>query len=272
MSTKIYDAFLLLNIDNSLDWLKNLESDILKMQLECRSKLIGSYCTRIIDENKVEISGICRDNKKTVFDFMIEYFDQQVNIIEQNQRIIPEFDFNLSVIIFDSPKISGKLYTECQELRDYWYSLPQVKDYSYWNNTDHPDDVTIEEWEERYNFWKTTIPTSIPSNHGKIFDFKYNHIPQSLDSLVIPSYESRLQYIAYEIFFNEIITTQTKVNPNEDDYVQKMIRNVINSGKYLQSNEGKQLIESVKNRIKHKINPHLSVNDFLKPLEKIYVT
>jgi hypothetical protein len=36
---------------------------------------------------------------------------------------------------------------------DFLQDDSRVEDYSYWNNTDKPDDVTDEAWEQRRSIW-----------------------------------------------------------------------------------------------------------------------
>lgn len=65
-----------------------------------------------------------------------------------------------------------------------------VKDFSYWNNCDKPDDVDGREWGRRSRFFGTTID-SIPRVEYHAFDFLSKYRMRSIVNL--SSYQRRMQ-------------------------------------------------------------------------------
>lgn len=62
----------------------------------------------------------------------------------------------------ETGQVYGILHTNTEEYHQIALELG-AEDYSYWNNGDHPDTVTISEWEDRRRAWAAVCPTGIPA-------------------------------------------------------------------------------------------------------------
>ena len=74
-------------------------------------------------------------------------------------------DFEL-VFFPDGERFLGIGYTEHRPWFDYWLAQPGVSDYAYWSNSDAPDDVPQEEWEQRASDWNRVLGYGIPAMKG----------------------------------------------------------------------------------------------------------
>lgn len=54
-------------------------------------------------------------------------------------------------------RVLAVLFTDNGVFEEAWRALPGVEPYAYWNNSDMPDYVTEEEWEERSDSWGRAI-------------------------------------------------------------------------------------------------------------------
>lgn len=100
----------------------------------------------------------------------------------RNRKVDTEF----KLVIFPYKEyFLGIVYTEQEKWFDKFLKMPNVHEFGYWNNTDPPDDVTEEEWDERARIWNEalcdhghgvpamegfTIDISDPSGPGFVFD------------------------------------------------------------------------------------------------------
>lgn len=79
-----------------------------------------------------------------------------------------DFDFEVSVMPHGR-NIYGIIYTERGKWRDLFMSQPEISDFSYWDDTDRPDDITERRWRHRYKVWDTILlrgPDAIPAMRG----------------------------------------------------------------------------------------------------------
>lgn len=81
------------------------------------------------------------------------------NEIKQTGVRDPEVDFGLELHLF--PRAYDVLIdvtTEQAELQAWFDKLPFVEDFSYWDNTDPPENATSAEWESRCQAWNEVLP------------------------------------------------------------------------------------------------------------------
>lgn len=200
MPTKIYNAFALdMPVQDTIPFLKGCRS-AMKSYIEQRTqkaqclKLIG-LVERHIREN--DDCGVCGGGKdtdwapaeagdnayplidkallETAYDKDLCFWAQL--LVRNNARLSEITDrtfavdndswFELSVSIFPvSDTMTVGIAFGSQEVIDRFLSIPGIRDYSYWNNTDPPKNVTDVEWEERKTIWNRVMPSGVPSKDG----------------------------------------------------------------------------------------------------------
>jgi hypothetical protein len=110
---------------------------------------------------------------------------------------------------------TGKLYclpVGSREFIKLFESLPEVSEYAYWNNSDHPDGITDEEWDERKEVWNRLAPRndSLETNSLKMkvlsdFDHSISLKKYDVDELTPPTVEYRVHKLASKYLEGEYI-------------------------------------------------------------------
>ena len=68
---------------------------------------------------------------------------------------------------------------------------PNVKDFSYWNNTDEDDGVSKRAWKQREIVWDEIFspsPAAIPNETGLVYEFSSQHALRNICREVIHKY------------------------------------------------------------------------------------
>lgn len=97
-----------------------------------------------------------------------DLLDRQ-NEVERTGRRDGCVDFAVDVTLFPIPRtraaparLLAMSFIEHPELRKCWTAQPFWRDFSYWDNTDEPDDLPRRVWSERKRLWKKVFPDSQP--------------------------------------------------------------------------------------------------------------
>jgi hypothetical protein len=130
---------------------------------KCKSKTIMKYC-----------SGKC---KKVI--------NGEMMVCDFTEEVTKLLDFTFNIVLFPTEKhtliidFGGRIYSKIiPEL----IKVLELEEYGYWNNTDWPDNVTFEEWEQREQDWKDVLlkyPGAIPGECGFIYELSSNNISYS---------------------------------------------------------------------------------------------
>lgn len=91
---------------------------------------------------------------------------ENMDAAASNLRADSFYDFTLEIVFLsdpESPDDSYAMYYGHQQVyRDAWEELPWVGPYPYWNNSDEPEGVSRDEWEERKALWDRLLPGYFP--------------------------------------------------------------------------------------------------------------
>jgi len=82
----------------------------------------------------------------------------------ENNRMTDILQCELKIFQSSDEQILGILESDIREYRDMFEEMDIVQGYEYYDNTDRPDNITENEWNQRYNTWKSTGIFNIPSN------------------------------------------------------------------------------------------------------------
>ena len=121
-----------------------------------------------------------------------------------------DFEFQLSLMPYQG-HVYGIIYTEQKEWSDIWMKRPGVVDYSYWNNSDRPDEISDQEWDNRGKVWSAILdghPLGIPAMLGFTAACTLEHVwPLKEDfELSLPTYQSRVQRCAQRLVHADMDT------------------------------------------------------------------
>lgn len=108
-----------------------------------------------IKEDKSSISKLIEDNESNDRDGLI---DCSI-LLFPKKEIIDQKSHYLIMLFADN-------YENILEEKNIFKEL-KITEYSYWNNTDCPEDITYKEWEKRKLHWDNALGNDgIPINHS----------------------------------------------------------------------------------------------------------
>lgn len=155
MSIKIYNGYILKTEDNA---------DLFKKLKKLKKNTFAFY-QDIVDE--------CAKTSDTTQAFLRkrEYLQELLND-----------DFNANLIVFwdDVHKHWFGIYFGYSEIRKILENEEWVSDYCYFDNTDQPEGVSVEEWKERRNTWDRVLlntENGIPAEHGMNIQLRPCYLP-----------------------------------------------------------------------------------------------
>lgn len=196
MSTKIFNGFRFLGNDlveihqHIMEWRAELRD--LHKEAECR--FIADMAANMIDE---EFLRPGTQSGETPLMKAISHLWERQDAVRKTQRRDPavDFQFDVSIMPFEG-RIYGITFTEQNDWRRMWMAKPFVEEFGYWNNTDAPDDMTNESWEERERIWNSILEPAIssaPSMAGFTAECSHTSVFPDLDCVLefIPPLELR---------------------------------------------------------------------------------
>ncbi len=219
MSTKIYNGYKF-DKDYSLRELDNLLTGVRKpIRVQVLKDFFGQilrefvfvydcYCTfgedavvkRMKNFENVEVKTPIKWS--VIFFEIANFFEHKKNEAEKSSYRNPFFDFTCEVHILPiKDKILFLYYGEKRELQEILESFPFVQEYIFQNQTDKPDEISDEEWEQREKDWEDAIIDYVPANHGFTVKLAPAYIPFISEELLaevkpyMDSLNERVQYV-----------------------------------------------------------------------------
>jgi len=194
MSIKIYNGFEL-HHKNSVDLLNKLKDSTRRIESLAIQKLkrwITERSVYLYDNQTLKDA----DNiDKVLVKVYMEYFDR-IGEVERTNKRDRAIDFSFSLTIFPrTPKRSiGVVYTEHQDLFNAFLESEYLSDYSYWSNTDKPEELSETEWQKRRVEWDKSIDRVTYGRSGLTFtvvDTLHPSIDYNDFKEFLPSFEQR---------------------------------------------------------------------------------
>jgi len=171
MSTKLYNAFKMKD-ESGLDAFKVLENlrDFKKQLLPISQKGYNfEICQRLVRAYDNYTANQLFDlsyadsnpNPPTIADIIIDYIKES----SDKNNLVLDLEFTIACYPYNDkewlmiPFYNYNEYENCLQSQS-WYV-----DYSYWDNTDRPDEISQEEWDQREETWKKVVGYfHIPAN------------------------------------------------------------------------------------------------------------
>lgn len=154
MSTKIYDAYVIDKVFSLGEFNK-----------ECRS-----LSDKLSEKRKDLIKD--RFTKESYSETYFELSKMLLQAEREKTRLHLLIDFGASLCAFElNNKTYILFYYEEESFKDIFTDHFKAKDFSYWNNTDKPDEISELDWENRRRVWDIIFDKkTIPSQCGVCFD------------------------------------------------------------------------------------------------------
>lgn len=188
--------------------------------------------------------------------------DERFYNIEKTNTRDPEFDFGFDVTFIPADsKIFTLIYTEQPECIKLFESFPNVHLYSYYDNTDRPDNLSDEEWEERGNEWyKALEPYEIPALQGfsikcLIYTPFFNKDELIKSSNLVPTFQQRVNHFA-KIKLWELFYKRYKNHNNTEPKIHEVLD-------CIWSRTGNDKLIQLKTKISKQLKPVITIEDLL---------
>ena len=156
-----------------------------------------------IDEKSVEL----RADANAILEHAREFVNQMVT--QTSQAVFAydsesEADFDVSIVVIPiHDKTLAMPYADHDVLYKLLTNRPEITEYAYWNNTDHPEDISDDEWEHRKVDWDEALPNiGIPKNNGMVL-----HIVDAVSDILEHHYiDIKSNFMSFLIDDDEFLT------------------------------------------------------------------
>lgn len=173
MSTKIYQGFLL-GTDN-LHTVLDMVRDFRKGYWEKEAHEVWlKFAHLSLAEYKMQDA----EAKSDVF----KLWHHRRQDIKRTGRRDAVVDTDMQIVLFPyrDGQMLGIVYAERSSWFRQWCTLPGVREYWYWNNSDEPEGMTQKEWDTRREAWDEVLTgddkTGVPSLEGFTIDIHDSYV------------------------------------------------------------------------------------------------
>lgn len=273
MSTKIYNGYVLpaMTAVELTQFTIRVRGVMNEVRNEMVRRLNAAYCYNILDALALgkKISGnVLKPNQRLAF-AGYWYIHEQVKLAKTSELRGKGIPLECSVVFLPQDnRILTVFYAEKDGFHSAWRSLPEVKEYGYWNNTDQPDNVTDEEWAERRQSWDSVLLQNkssewIPSMNGLVADLVDPMLPLVRTSEIlqyIPSVEARAREWAKSIVRNRRYNLNVKNSQSDKKDINWTAFH--NSLAWMSTPEGQKAINSQAKSIQKKLKETYTQEEF----------
>lgn len=183
-----------------------------------------------------------------------EILQRQAKIKETMGRD-PDVDFEVTMNIYPmNGSVLGVIYSEQQDWENAWFAIDGVEHYGYWNNTDRPDEVSEEEWQQRERDWDSVLGRwSEPADmSGASATIHGGHVAKPSMSAILThvrSFEERLKRNAREV----VRERQIELHLADKDHTTLRPSDFLNASMkardYLESDDGQAEMATEEERL-----------------------
>lgn len=158
-------------------------------------------------------------------------------------------------------RVYGIAYVESPALLSLLESMDWHEDFAWWDDTDRPDGISLQDWDERGRIWKELLaqdPYGRPAGCG--FGFDVECLAKAPDPIEVverqPSFEDRVCRQA------ELLALAERVRSfkGEDEW-----EGIFEGLRWLATDEGKEALAAQKRRIAPVLKRSLEVQDLYGP-------
>lgn len=266
MSVKIYSGYKLpkFTVDELHSFTMSARKIISPLAIELHNKALAQIAIEMIDHQFLRKKYFNIDfqfnDKESVYNNLY-YLWEAIKTKQQKGLRTPGFDFHASFTIHPLPdKILCIFYSESRELEYKFAQLNNIEYYGYWDNTDKPNEITNEQWEQREKNWEIFLNNfKAPSMNGMIAeltndcDFK---LPRYSD---IAEHSQPINIRAKKYACDEIINDYIKAYKSDEKSGTNIGRLVIEAEKKSKLPEGQKLINKLAEEYS-KIIPEITID------------
>lgn len=156
MSTKIYNGFKLSDGMDEFDFFEKVRPQICTLGTQ---KIFDHMAASALD--KADRSALCFILEEDNDSLSSPMADTILELCENYKNARSKGNLPLGCVRINFTKFENSIYGIWQGDEDFaevFNNAEGFNDYSYWNNTDKPDSVSDEEWDERKRVWWGALP------------------------------------------------------------------------------------------------------------------
>lgn len=253
MSTKIYNGFRLKGVrtlDKAFFMMPELRKPIRAAAELQAAKLLVMRASYIYDE------ATYLGEKQGMSALKKAYGDIWAGLRESartRERDYFDLGFDLSLAVTTDKNVIGMAFGN-NDIKKAFFALEPVADYSYWDNTDEPDDVTPKDWAKRRGHWNevlgvSSVPAQSMFNITFVPEYEFPYPDRELVAQQSITFERRLQKLG------EAITIARAKEELKLDTTGAVIQFM------MQKSAFKPRLEAVIEEIKDKLQPTLTLEE-----------
>ena len=273
MSTKLYNGYRLPKM--SLDHLQQFCLQVAKETQNLADILyateLADRATQIIDyaathDGKVLSSKRYKDTKYIPYSrAWFEVADEQNESKRSETR--SSVDYGLEVCLIPGQEFMYAILYGEEKMHGPWISAQGAEAYPYWDNTDPPNGISIEQWHDRRDEWARVLRDSwTPGKVGFTFTLSSNDWLSRPDIRTVRQYVSafktRLRRTAEEVLFDEQIKQLGESCPETKPSI------TLGMDLYRKIREGSEVLAKME-EIRLLLKAVLTVEDFQREYEVI---
>ena len=168
MSTKLYNAFRLPTRSFT-----RILRDVSALREIARAQALEVIKSYVLKEALGAFDLACLDTaeKSSNVDYLCAAFSKTMDELENAKKSLyrsPLIDTSLTICFFPRKSDTlGLYFAENPGIAKLVQTLPGWQDFSYWDNTDRPGDVTSAQWAARRSAWNKALPgAGVPAESG----------------------------------------------------------------------------------------------------------
>lgn len=139
------------------------------------------------------------------------------NLIAKNKKEFP-YHYQIRLGFMNDPLTKRILchFSGSQEMENQFEELDEVSDYSYWDSSEHPDNVTAEEWAARSDAWDRSflpsghVPTSVLGSQVISDSEAYFWWSDLLNGYALPTMEARQHSLITHLITLDVVDAYLK--------------------------------------------------------------
>lgn len=211
MSTKIYNGFRLTHTDlfQIHDAIDEWKDELKPMITAKLSRVIAAAAATRHDEHffvktSSEQAGYLFDPLRAAFADTVE----RQSLSETTGIREPDVDMNFDIFLFPhAHQVFGIVDCDQGDFVQTWMNKSFVEEFSYWNGSDGPEDISPATWEARGKVWNDIFAKRfLISKTGMQIRCSDVEMPSYEDVLKeVPSFERRAQHVAQLNFTRELL-------------------------------------------------------------------
>lgn len=263
MSTKIHYGYKLPNI-KTMEQLEKIRKELID-QAKITKTITATHLAIISSVHMLDLYKVgfnVPNIEQTIFSYGYEKVNDRFRKFKKEPYRDPFYDLRFEVLIFLRDPLLAIFIGDNKAMRKIFEDHPEVEYYGYWNNSDSPEDVTDEEWDQRKNDWE--FLDGPICNHGMVIavDDMLNFYTdeESYSQFELQEWGFRCRETAKTIILNKVDQKQIVI-PDLPDPQEHIGQYSTMISDWCQKGEGNKLIKEEMKQVELLLNRTLTYKD-----------